>query len=206
MKKIILLAVITFVVVMIVKMIVPANIAGHAKINGAELSTAQAINDFKLTDNQGHSFSKKDLQGHWTMVFFGFTNCGMVCPTTLAALNQMYQQLAKELPKDVLPKVVMISVDPERDSAARMNEYVKSFNANFIGARGELSQTLAMEKQFHVVAAKMDAEGQGKNHYTVNHSAEIIVMNPEAKIQAYLSYPHDPQRLVKDYKTIIGRS
>lgn len=178
--------------------------AEDVKIDGMFLATAQDINDFQLTDNHGKAFTKDNLKGHWTMVFFGFTNCGLVCPTTLAALNKMYQSLETQLPADQLPKIVMISVDPERDTVKRMNSYVTAFNLNFIGARADESVTDALEKQFHIAAAKIQVEGKGKNHYTIDHTAEIILLNPSAKIQAFLSYPHESQQMIKDYKLILS--
>lgn len=178
----------------------------QVKINGVVLPAAKEISDFQLTDNHGKSFTKENLNGHWTMMFFGFTNCGMVCPTTMAALNKMYLSLQKDLPENQLPQIVMVSVDPDRDSVARMDEYVNSFNPHFIGARTEIAPTIALEKQLNIAAAKMESDGAGKDHYTINHSAEILLFNPSAKLQAYMSYPHQPEQMVEDYKLIIKSS
>lgn len=175
----------------------------NVKIDGVFLPTPQEVADFNLTDNTGKPFSKENLKGHWTMMFFGFTNCGMVCPTTMAALNKMYVTLQSELPAQKLPQVVLVSVDPANDSVERMNSYVKSFNPSFMGARTGEAETVILEKQMHIAAAKMQAEGQGKDRYTINHTAEILVINPEAKLQAFLSYPHQPEQMVKDYKLIL---
>jgi protein SCO1 len=177
--------------------------ASEVKIDGMFLATAQDISDFQLIDNKGKPFTKENLKGHWTMVFFGFTNCGYVCPTTLSALNKMYQTLQAELPVDQMPQVVMISVDPERDTVKRMNSYVTAFNPHFIGTRADESATDALEKQFHIAAAKIQVDGKGKDHYTIDHTAEIILLNPDAKIQAFLSYPHLSAKMVKDYKLIL---
>ncbi len=178
--------------------------ADTVKIDGMYLPTPKEMIDFQLTDNTGKSYSQANLKGHWTMMFFGFTNCGMVCPTTMAALNDMYKTLKKELPIDRLPAVVMVSVDPDRDSVERMNEYVHAFNPGFLGARAEMPQIQALEKALHLVAVKMQADGNAKNQYTINHSAEIMVFNPEGKLQAFLSYPHKADEMVQDYKTILA--
>jgi len=179
-------------------------IAQHIKIDGIFVPTPTDITDFQLTDNVGKTFTKENLKGHWTMMFFGFTNCGMVCPTTLAELNKMYRTLQKELPDTQLPQVVLVSVDPERDTIERMNEYVTTFNPHFIGVRGDLPETESLKKQLHIVSAKMQADGQGQSQYTINHSAEIMLFNPEAKVQAYLSYPHKADQMVSDYKSILS--
>lgn len=172
-------------------------------IDGTYLPVPTEIKDFQLTDNHGNNFSKKNLMGKWTMMFFGFTNCGMVCPTTMDALNKMYQLLGKDLSATQMPQIVLISVDPDRDTIERMNDYVISFNPHFIGARAEINETIALEKQLHIVAAKLQVDGQGKNQYTINHSAEILLINPDAKVQAYFSYPHEPQKMANDYKLIL---
>ena len=186
-------------------MIPRANAHPHpVKIDGVVLAQPLAITNFKLTDIRGKAFDKHNLKGRWTMMFFGFTNCGAVCPTTLAELNKMYKSLQAELPDDKLPQVVMISVDPERDTLARLSDYVAAFNPHFTGARGEETDLIALEKQLHIVSAKMQADGQGKDHYTINHSAEIILFNPNADVQAFLSYPHEAGQMVKDYKAILA--
>lgn len=178
----------------------------QVKIDGLYLQTPTEINDFKLKDTRGKTFTKQNLKGHWTLMFFGFTNCGMVCPTTMAALKKTVQILKSELPADQLPQVMMVSVDPDRDSIKRMKEYVNAFNPKFIGARAEKPEIEALEKQLHLISVKMQANGQGKNQYTINHSAEIMVFNPEGKLQAYLSFPHEANQMVMDYKTLIKKT
>lgn len=178
-------------------------VANNVKIDGVFLAQTKEMDDFHLTASNGKPFTKESLKGHWTMMFFGFTNCGMVCPTTMAALNDMYKKLEKDLPKEQMPQVVMVSVDPDRDSLQKMKEYVTTFNPNFLGARAEITETVALEKQLHIAAAKMQVDGQGKNEYTINHSAEVLLFNPKGQLQAYLSYPHQAEQMAKDYKLII---
>jgi protein SCO1/2 len=176
--------------------------AKDIKIDGLVIAPAKDVIDFHLTDSSGKAFSKENLKGHWTMMFFGFTNCGLVCPTTMSALNKMYQTLQTVLPEDKLPQVVMVSVDPERDTVTKMKNYVSAFNSHFMGIRGDMTETTALERQFHIVAVKTQT-GKGKNQYYYDHSAEILVFNPEGKLQAYMSYPHKPEEMVKDYQSIL---
>lgn len=177
--------------------------AQNIKIDGVYLPTPTTITDFKLNATNGNTFTLANLKGRWTMMFFGFTNCGFVCPTTLAAVNKMYRTLQTELPDNKLPQVVMVSVDPDRDTVARMKKYVTSFNPHFIGARAGIKEITLLEKQLHIVAVKIETDGKGKDHYTIDHSAEIILFNPNGQIQAFMSYPHKPEQMVKDYKTIL---
>ena len=176
----------------------------NIKIDGVMLPIAKAIEPFQLTDQDGKLFNQDNLKDKWTFMFFGFTNCGYVCPTTLAELNKMYKVLQKDLPEDKLPQIVLISVDPERDTVARMKQYVHAFNQHFIGLRGEEAATIALEKQLHISAVKMQAAGQPADHYMINHSAEILVFNPDAKLQAYFSYPHQSEQMIADYKLILN--
>lgn len=179
------------------------NHAQPVKIDGVYLSTAKEINDFNLQDINGQPYTKKDLQGHWTMMFFGFTNCGMVCPLTMTALRNMYDNLQTVLAPDQLPEIRMVTVDPERDSTARLKEYVTTFNPKFQGARAEMPEIAALEKHLHLVSVKMQAAGPDKNQYTINHSAEIMVFNPEGKLQAFLAYPHTAEQMANDYQIIL---
>ncbi|MDR3490738.1 MAG: SCO family protein [Gammaproteobacteria bacterium] len=172
------------------------------KIDGVFLPQPQEISDFELTDNHGKPYTKSNLKGHWTFVFFGFTNCGMVCPTTLSELNKMYKTLEKELPANQMPHIVLISVDPDRDTVERMNDYVSVFNTHFIGLRGGESKIDVLKKQLHIASVKMQTD-QGKDHYTINHSAEIMVFNPQVQLQAFFSYPHIANQMVRDYKLIL---
>jgi protein SCO1/2 len=172
------------------------------KIAGLFLPAPIEVSKFQLAINDGKSFTNENLKGHWTMMFFGFTNCGMVCPTTMGALGNMYKTLQQQLPDNQMPTVIMVSVDPERDTLERMTSYATLFNKHFIGARAELPEVVALEKELHLVAVKMQA-GDGKNQYTINHSAEIIVFNPAGKLQAFMSFPHVADQMVMDYKNML---
>jgi protein SCO1 len=178
--------------------------AQEIKIEGIVLPSGKKIADFQLTDNNGKPFTKENLKGHWTMLFFGFTNCGNVCPTTMVELNKMYKTLQAELPDNKLPQVVLISVDPERDTVEKMDAYVRAYNSHFVGARADISETQAFANQMHIAAVKMQPEGHAAHHYMINHSAEILLVNPNAEVQAYLSYPHKADQMVKDYKSMLN--
>lgn len=176
-------------------------------INGVFLPVAKEIQDFHLTDQLGRAFTKDNLKGRWSLVFFGFSNCGMVCPTTLAALNGMYKTLQTELPRNQWPQVVFITIDLERDTVQRLNTFIHAYNSDFIGARADNTeaQTLLM-KQMRVIAVKVEVQGQAADHYSLDHSADILVFNPEAKLQASLSYPPKAASLVRDYELILMTS
>ncbi|MCW5588065.1 MAG: SCO family protein [Legionellales bacterium] len=178
----------------------PQNLA----IDGSFLPQPKLLQKFQLTDNTGKPFTVDSLQGHWTLLFFGFTNCGYVCPTSMAALNKMYHLLEKQLPAHQMPQVIMVSVDPDRDTVEKMNAYVKAYNPNFIGARGDEKATQQLENQLSVVAVKVVPKDGDQKNYAINHSAEIMVIDPNAQLRAFLSFPHEGKQMAKDYVTIIN--
>ena len=179
------------------------DIPSSVKIDGTILDKARSITAFSLTNSQGKPFTEQSLQGHWSMVFFGFTNCGYVCPTSLAAMNQMYTKLQKDLPKDQLPQVYFVSVDPERDTLNRIDQYVSKFNHHFIGARGTLAETRALAKQMSAVFVKVQLQGGDKNQYIVNHSANVMLVDPAGNLRAFFSFPHTGSQMVVDYENIL---
>jgi protein SCO1 len=173
------------------------------KIHGIFFLKPVSVSPFTLIDNHHHEFNQENLRHRWSFVFFGFTRCTKVCPMTLDALNKMYQLLQKKLPASELPQIVFITVDPENDTIAKLNEYVSAFNSRFLGARTTIEKTAALEKLFFVTATKIS--DPGKNQYSFNHSTEIILVNPDAQIQAYFSFPPQPLQLAEDYFAILKK-
>ncbi len=172
-------------------------------INGTILKQPRNLQDFTLTDHQGRVFTKKQLQGHWTLMFFGFSHCSSICPTTLSELDRMYQNLQREVRATQIPQIVMVSLDPSRDSIVRMNEYVKAFNPDFIGLTGDKEQVDALAKQMNVVYMKLQAEDRDPEHYTINHSGAVMLINPLGQLEAFLTTPLQAKRLVQDYHQIM---
>lgn len=164
-------------------------------IHGTYMKNPIVLNEFHLINDSGKHLGIDDFKGHWTLVFFGFTSCPKVCPTTLAVLNDMYKKLEADLPESQLPQVVLISVDPERDTVERLKQFVHSFNSRFTGARGNPEDIFALEQQMHLNASRSNPLG---------HSMEVLLLNPDASIQAYFSYPQHAQELAADYKVLIG--
>ena len=180
-----------------------AQVQMQEKISGTILKTPFPAPKITLEAGNGKVFSNADLKGHWSFIFFGFSSCPYVCPTTLAQLNAMMQQLKAAGLKDDFPQIVMVSVDPDRDTAQRMHSYVTSFNTDFIGLRGSLAQTLQLAKEMKVSFAKVQAPGDDPSRYTITHTATITVVDPEGNIHAYLSYPHKAAVMARDYQVIL---
>ncbi len=156
------------------------------------------IVSFQLTNNKNQSFTKDSLKKHWSLLFFGFTNCGYICPTTLTELKKVYTKLeAEHVPP---PQVVFISVDPERDTTARINAYVKSFNKHFMGATGSEKELQTLTNNLGVLYTKTAVKS--KTDYTIDHSSSILLINPDGELTAIFSAPHDAEKITRDFVTL----
>ena len=168
-------------------------------VNASLYPEPKPINAFHLVNNLGKPFTEKELIGHWTMVFFGFTNCPSMCPTAMAVLNQMYGKL-RNVP---LPVIVFISVDPKRDNLKKLGQYVQGFNPHFIGVTGSKAEIDGLTRQMSVLYIKIKPEAGSAGEYNIDHSGSILLINPQGQLHAVFSMPHDADKMVKDYTTII---
>ena len=162
---------------------------------------AKEVTAFILEDHHGMEFTKEDLQGHWSFLFFGYTHCPDICPTTLALLSQVDGILKKEAPS-VIPKTIFISVDPKRDTRTALADYVAYFNPNFLGVSGDLHQLRHLTRQLGLVFGPED--GGDAENYEVYHSARIMLIDPQARLRALLSPPHVAKTIAEHYKEIIN--
>ncbi len=133
---------------------------------------------FQLVDQNGRPFTDADLKGKWHLVFFGYTHCPDVCPTTLNELALAMDRLGKERDK---VGIVFITVDPERDTPAVMKDYIASFDAPVTALTGTQEQVSAAEKAYRVYSAKHPTQG---GDYDMDHSAVIYVMDPQGRFTA----------------------
>jgi len=167
---------------------------------GTYFAPPRSMADFSLLDAQGRTFTSAQLRGHWSMVFFGYTNCPDFCPTTLTTLALVRKRLAAK--SAAQPQVIFVSVDAKRDTPAQLARYVPYFDAQFIGltaADQPAIETLA--KQWGVgVIIHPTADG----NYTVDHSSEIFVLNPAGRLVAILTGPFTPAALQDDFERIVN--
>ncbi len=175
-------------------------------IKATMIIPARPINEFKLTFGKQQSFSNANLQGHWSFMFFGYTRCPDICPTTLSVLSNAYGILQKQ--KVALPQVFFISVDPERDDAAHLVPYVHYFNPAFIGVTGTPKQITALTKDVGIAYLKVTPQGQAYTGqtptYLVDHSGAILLFNPAGKLSAVFQMPHEGQELAREYAIIVA--
>jgi protein SCO1/2 len=174
------------------------------EISGIYLPEPQYINPFQLDTSTGASFTDQDLKGQWTLMFFGFTFCPDVCPTTLAMLDGVTKKIAADYPHVQAPQVVFVSVDPERDSLEHINRYVHYFNEDFIGVTGSPVQLSKLARQVGIVYEKVFTNRSDAESYLMEHSTSIIMINPRGGIQAIFTSPHDPFTLPQDIVAVYN--
>lgn len=168
--------------------------SGPELASGTWLPRPKALADFTLTDQSGKPFALRDLRGHPSLVFFGFTHCPDVCPTTLVKLAQV------EKKADVPGlRVIFVSVDPARDTPALLAQYVHAFDPGFIGLTGDDQAITRMAANFGVAVSKVELPG---GDYTMDHSAVVFLLNAQGQIAAIFTPPFDTSKLTED----LGRA
>jgi protein SCO1 len=164
------------------------------------LSPPRPLPPVALIDQDNRPFDAARLRGGWSFVFFGFTSCPDACPLTMTALAETNKLLA-DLPAPLRPRVVMISVDPERDTPERLAGYVKAFDPTFVGVTGTKAAIDELAQRIGVLAAKRPLEG---GSYTVDHTTSIFLIDPDGALRALFSAPHTPKLIAEDYRRIAG--
>ena len=157
---------------------------------------------FRLTDHTGNPRGDTDFRGRYMLIYFGFTFCPDVCPTTLAVMADALDKLGADA-KQVVP--VFITIDPERDTTKVLADYMKAFGPNFVGLTGSVAQIKDVEKKFRVYAVKRQLEGsQDKDAgYGVDHSNVLDLVGPDGKTVNFDSEAISPDDLAKDLKQKI---
>jgi protein SCO1/2 len=169
------------------------------RLNGAYMfETPRALPAFELVDHHGKLFDKQRLQDKWTLVFFGFTHCPDICPTTMSLLSRFMQEL-DGLPEQTDTQVVMVTVDPARDDVAQLAKYVPYFNPDFIGVSGEFMDIHRFATALNTPFRKVP--GQGEN-YQIDHSANLVLINPRGDYQGFFKAPLDLAKLKVTYRSV----
>ncbi|GAB2688093.1 SCO family protein [Aliiglaciecola aliphaticivorans] len=140
---------------------------------------ARALPEFELYDQNDDLFSNQQLEGYWTLAFVGYTFCPDICPTTLAELKGIYPQL-QAINSDYPIKIWFLSVDPKRDTAARLKEYINFFNSDFWATSGEHKQLFPLVRSMGMMYAMSD--NTDDPNYLVDHSASITLINPKGEV------------------------
>jgi protein SCO1/2 len=161
------------------------------------LEPPRVLGDFGLTDHHGANFGPQRLRGQWTFMFFGYTHCPDICPTTLTSLNAAARAIAALPEPPPAPQYVFVSIDPERDTPEQLGKFVPYFNRDFLGVTGTPAAIAEFTRQLSVMYLKVNEErGEG---YLMDHSAAILLLDPEGRFHALFSPPFDPRAMAEDY-------
>ena len=158
------------------------------------------LTDFALTDHKNRVFDLASLKGKWSFLFFGFTHCPDICPTTLAVLARARDNIAKNAVGAEDIQFVFISVDPNRDTASKLRQYVDYFDTTFLGVTGNDAQIGNLAGQLG--AAYQVAIKPGMENYPVYHSAAVFLLDPRARYHAVFTPPHDAEAISRRFKVV----
>lgn len=153
----------------------------QAKFNSTDITGSSLGEEFRLTDHNGRLRSLSDFQGSAVVVFFGFTHCPDVCPTTLSEMKAVRDQLGEDAKR---LQVLFITLDPERDTPELLAQYVPSFDPSFLGLYGDVETTAATAKAFKVFYQKVP--GSTPETYSIDHTAASFVYDPQGKLRLYM--------------------
>jgi protein SCO1/2 len=163
-------------------------------VAGTHLPAGRTLADFSLVDQDGAPVTLAELRGRPSLLFFGFTQCPDVCPTTLALLSSAQQRAtAPDL------RIVLVSVDPERDTPQRLGAYVRAFDASFTGLTGSLEEIEKFARQLGVAAVRVPRPG---GDYTIDHSAALLWLDRDARLTTIFTPPFVVDALARDFTTL----
>ncbi len=164
---------------------------------------ARALPQFELVDHRRQKLTTAELEGQWSLMFFGYTHCPDICPASLQTMNEMVQAIDDSDVSSAL-QVYFVSVDPERDSPEILADYVAYFNPDFTGASAELEKLTPLTRSLGIAHALRN-KTEGNPAYDVDHSAAIVLINPRAEYAGLFGAPHDAQAMARDMTLIIER-
>jgi protein SCO1/2 len=156
---------------------------------------------FSLTRADGAAFTEANLRGRWTFMFFGFTQCPDVCPSTLSVLKQVKAGLADDASFRELGQVLFVSVDPARDTPERIGPYVRYFDENFEAATGPEDALTTLTRQIGVIFARIPGSG---DDYTMDHTASIFLVDPQLRVLSVFGLPHDATEISARYRAVVA--
>ena len=154
--------------------------------------------DFHLTDHNGKPRTLADYRGKAVVIFFGYTQCPDVCPTTLAELAEAMKRLGPDADR---VQVLFVTVDPQRDTPDLLSKYVPAFDPRFVGLYGDAEATAATAKEFKIVYQKQPGRTPGS--YTMDHSAGTFVFDPQGRLRVYVGYGQGPDVFAHDLRELL---
>ena len=173
--------------------------APKLQFQGTDITGASYAQSLSLPDVDGRMRTLADFKGKVVVVFFGYTQCPDVCPTTMAELAQVKKALGKDGER---LQGIFVTVDPERDTPTILKAYLASFDPSFVALRGTLEQTQAAAKEFKVFFAKVP--GRTPDSYTMDHTAGSFVLDADGKVRLFIRYGGNTDALTAALKTLLA--
>ena len=187
---------------------------------GIIFPSPREIKSFELISTTQQKFTEKDFYHHWTLLFFGFTHCASVCPANLDVMKQVYTQLHDKYSG---LNVVLVSVDPERDTLESLTRYTQQYHPAFIGLTGKIQAIRKLQSQLGIYSARENAVGDNTssdnsssnpsmtnssatNNYQIQHTASIMLIDPQGKWAGLFKFGVKPDELVKAFETAVHAS
>ena len=168
------------------------------KFQNTDISGASYGREFALTDHTGKPRTLADFKGKVVTMFFGYTQCPDVCPTTMVEMTEVMKQLGADADK---VQVLFVTIDPERDTQALLAQYVPGFDPRFLGLTGTPAQIAATAKEFKVFYQKVP--GQTESSYTMDHFAGMYVFDPAGRIRLFVRYGQKPDAIADDVRALL---
>ena len=169
--------------------------------NGVDVTGSDIGPDFRLTDHNGKERTLADFRGKAVALFFGYTHCPDVCPTTLSDLAGAMKILGADAGR---VQVLFVTVDPKRDTPELLKNYVPAFNPGFLGLYGDAAATAKVTKDFKIYAA--ERPGATAQSYTVDHSAQTLVFDPQGRLRLVFSYGMAADKMAADLKVLLNNA
>jgi protein SCO1/2 len=178
--------------------VLPACSEDKPQFKAIDLTGADYARDFQLTDHNGQQRSLKDFRGKVVVMFFGYTQCPDVCPTSLAEMAEAKKLLG---PEGAKVQGLFVTLDPERDTPEVLKAYMANFDPSFLALRGTPEQLAALAKEFKIYYKKV--EGKTPTSYTLDHSAASYVYDTQGRLRLYTRYGTGPQALASDLLLLL---
>ena len=168
-------------------------------LTGKILTRPMELNNFELIDQYNQTFNNKSLVGNWTIIFFGYTNCPDVCPTTIYKLAEIKNEIIEKLPSENF-NTVLVTLDPDRDTPERLDEYIGYFDKTMLGVTGTYEDIQTFASSLSVFYQRINKD----EGYDFNHTASIFVLDKDGSLFATMSPANPVSELKDDFYTILN--
>ncbi len=200
--RILLLATAAFLAALLgARALMPGRSAPPVLERAVWLPGGSPLPEVAFVDESGAPFDARRLQGRWTYVFFGFASCPDICPTTLATLAAVRKAL-RDLPTELHPDVLLVTVDPSRDDATRLAPYVRHFDPAFHAVTGDEANLARLASALGAAYARVPLAAGG---YTMDHTSSLFLIGPDGRLAATSGGPHDAEVIARDFRVLVAR-